>query len=123
MNQQTQTEYTPTQKEKALLEVLLNPEFRMKSITDICKAAKCSRNVYYDAFEKPEFRELVKKKSKELVEHALPAMINTFVKQGLRGSYPHGKVILEMGGIYTERQEIENHNTNIIKIDIVDDEE
>ena len=55
MDRQNSTKYKPTEKEKALLEVLINPDYRMKSITDICRAAKCTRNIYYNAFAKEEF--------------------------------------------------------------------
>ena len=35
---------------KNSLEVLINTDYLMKSITNICKATNCTRNIYYDAF-------------------------------------------------------------------------
>lgn len=105
MTKQNSTDYEPTEKEKNLLEVLLNPDYRMKSITDICKAAKCSRNIYYDAFGKPGFIDLYKKQSVDLVKRAVASIINTFIREAQRGSFPHGKVLLEMAGLYTEKME------------------
>jgi hypothetical protein len=106
--EQNSTKYEPTQKEKALLEVLLNPEHRMKSITDICKIAGCDRVTYYNAFAKPGFSELYKEQSKDLVRQAVAPVLNTFVREAIRGSFQHGKVILEMADVYTESSKIEH---------------
>ena len=99
--------YEPTVKEQAILEVLLNPEHRMKSITDICKLAGCSRNVYYEAFAKPDFRMHYESKVKDLVRQVIGPVINTFVKEALRGNFQHGKVLLEMAGLYNEKASVD----------------
>lgn len=104
-NLQNLTDYKLTEKEKNLIEVLLNPENRMKSITDICKLAKCSRPVYYDAFSKPGFVEIYKQYSVDLVKQSVASVINTFIREAQRGSFPHGKVLLEMAGLYTDKIE------------------
>jgi len=101
------TGYEATVKEMALLETLLNPEHRMKSITDICKIASCSRTCYYESFAKPEFRALYELKVKDLVKQAIAPVLNTFIKEALRGSFQHGKVILEMAGLYNEKSTVE----------------
>lgn len=103
---QNLTNYEPTEKEKNLLEVLLNPENRMKSITDICKLAKCSRPIYYEAFAKPKFIELYNRQSTDLIKQNVASVINTFIREAKRGSFQHGKVILEMAGVYTEKSDI-----------------
>jgi hypothetical protein len=100
------TQYEPTEKEKNLLEVLINPENRMKSITDICKLAKCTRPVYYEAFAKPEFVEIYNKQSVDLVKQNAASILNTFIREAQRGSFQHGKVLLEMAGLYNEKQDI-----------------
>ncbi len=99
--------YEPTVKEAAILEVLLNPEHRMKSVTDICKLAQCSRNVYYTAFSKPEFRAAYEEKVKDLVKQAIGPIVNTFIKEAKRGNFQHGKVLLEMAGLYNEKSTVE----------------
>lgn len=106
---QTVTAIELTENEQRLLEVLLNPDYRMKSITDLCNVAKISRMAYYRAFEKPEFKALYKQKSKELVENAVAPVLNTFVREALRGSFQHGKVILEMAGLYSEKLQVDNN--------------
>lgn len=122
MNKQNSTNYEPTEKEKNLLEVLINPDYRMKSITDICKAAKCSRNIYYDAFAKPEFVEIYKKRSVDMVKQSIASVINTFIREAQRGSFQHGKVLLEMAGIYTEKSDVNLSGDMEFEITLVDDE-
>lgn len=122
-NLQNLTDYKLTEKEKNLIEVLLNPENRMKSITDICKLAKCSRPVYYEAFSKPGFVEIYKKRSVDMVKQSIASVINTFIREAQRGSFQHGKVLLEMAGIYTEKSDVNLSGDMEFEITLVDDEE
>jgi hypothetical protein len=110
--QQNATESILTEKENILLEVLMNPEYRMKSITDICSIAKCDRATYYRAFAKQEFTEAYNSKSKELIKQCVAPVINTFIREAQRGSFQHGKIILEMSGLYVEKQQVTSDNTN-----------
>lgn len=95
-----------TKSEQVLLEALLNPENRMKSVADICKVAKVDRSTYYRAFQKPEFVEVYNKQSLDLVKQSTASVINTFVREAQRGSFQHGKVILEMAGLYAEKSDL-----------------
>lgn len=111
---QNSTEYTPTTKEKALLEVLLNPNHRNKSKTKICELAGCTRNIYYNAFAKPEFVEYYKSMCKSLIEEALAPTVNAFIQEAKRGSYTHGKIILEMAGLHTDKLQVEEKQTVVV---------
>lgn len=95
-----------TKAEQNLLEVMLNPENRMKSVTDICKLAKIERVTYYRAFQKPEFVEIYNKRSVDLVKQSVASVLNTFVREAQRGSFQHGKVLLEMAGVYAEKSDV-----------------
>lgn len=95
-----------TKAEQNLLEVMLNPENRMKSVTEICKLAKIERVTYYRAFQKPEFVEIYNKRSVDLVKQSVASVLNTFVREAQRGSFQHGKIILEMAGVYTEKSDV-----------------
>ena len=123
MDEQNQTEYKPTPKEEKLLEVLLNPENRMKSVIDICKIANCARVTYYAAFAKSEFVALYNQKSKELVKQSVGPVLNTFIRMAQRGSFPHGKVVLEMAGIYAERMEHTGKDGAAIEIKNISEDE
>ena len=105
-NRQSLTNYKPSAIEEKLLEVLLNPKYRMKSITDICQIAEMSRQSYYNAFAKPEFEAYYKQKSLEMVKQSIAPVLAAFMAEAKRGSFQHGKVLLEMGGLYAENQNI-----------------
>jgi hypothetical protein len=92
----------PTACEKKIVDALLDPANRYKTITELCRVANVSRDIYYDAFKKPEFQEYYKYISLMMVKQAVAPMLNTFVREGLRGSYQHGKAILEMADVYHE---------------------
>jgi hypothetical protein len=112
--------YNPTKAEQALLDVLLNPENRMKSVTDVCKVAKIDRVTYYRSFAKPEFVALYQQRSIDLIKQHVAPVINTFVREAQRGSFQHGKVLLEMAGVYTEKLEHSGQvNTNTDKLDAI----
>jgi len=112
VNPQNGTEYEPTNCEKKIIEVLLNPEYRNKKVTEICSIAGVDRKVYYRAFDKPEFVAYYKKLSVNLTIKAVAPMVNAFVKWGLNGSFQHGKVILEMADMYREKQQTELTGAN-----------
>ncbi len=111
--------YEPTVKEAALLEVLLNPDNRRKSIKDLCQIANCSRQVYYEAFAKPSFQTFYESKAKDLIREAVVPIVNTFIKEALMGSYQHGRTVLEMAGLIGN--EGGPSGNNIILINIKED--
>ncbi|MGP8153381.1 MAG: hypothetical protein ACLQBQ_04450 [Smithella sp.] len=101
---QKSTTYRPTVAEKRLLEVLLDPDHRLKSVTDICGVAKCDRHIYYTAFNKPAFVDYYTKESKALIKKAHSGIINASIRQALRGDAAHTKILLTMTGDYADRQ-------------------
>lgn len=100
--EQNVTKYKPTLNEKKILEAMLNPANRLKTITEICDIAGVSRKAYYRAFEKPDFMDHYKQESKALASKHIGQVLNAFVKEASRGSFQHGKVLLEMAGLYKE---------------------
>ncbi|MFA5153983.1 MAG: phBC6A51 family helix-turn-helix protein [Clostridia bacterium] len=99
--------YQPTPAEIKLMEVLLNPEHRMKSVTDICKTANISRQHYYNIVKKQEFNELCKQTATDLVKAEILPLIYTGIKEAKRGSFQHWKVLMEMAGLYSEKQNMQ----------------
>lgn len=101
-----ENEQNLTRSEQALLEALLNPENRIKSVTEICKVAKVDRATYYRAFAKPDFVAIYNKRSVDLVKQSVASVLNTFVREAQRGSFQHGRVVLEMAGLYAEKSDV-----------------
>lgn len=116
--QQKPTNKRLTKKEKMLLEALLDPANRMKNVSEICRLVPCDRSVYYRAFDNPAFVEEYTKMSKELAHRHLSQVMNAFVKEAVRGSFQHGKVLLEMAGVYTEKVKQEHSGQISQKVDL-----
>lgn len=96
---QNATEYSPTKLEEKLLEIMLQPENRYKTVSEICRMAEIDRSTYYRAFAKAEFMAHYKAECRRMVDRAIGPVLNAFVKQAVAGSFQHGKVLLEMGGL------------------------
>jgi len=101
--QQNNTEYKPTRTERKLIEVMIQPENRFKSVTELCEIAKCSRKAFYEAHKKPEFVKLVKEESRGLAYRYVLPTITAFGREAARGSHPHGVTILEMAGLVQKK--------------------
>lgn len=104
---QNQTDYNPTRGEKKLLDILLDPIHRTKTVTTICELAEVSRDVYYTAFKKPDFVGYYNDRCLDIVKLSLGPVVNAFISEAKRGSYTHGKVLLEMAGLYTEKKNVQ----------------
>jgi hypothetical protein len=66
------------------------------------------RTTYYQAWENPEFKRQHNEKTKGLAGRHAAQVVNAFVKQATAGSFPHGKVLLEMAGIYQPTERLEH---------------
>jgi hypothetical protein len=104
---ENEKEYTPTATEEKLLAILLDPRNRMKTVAAICREVGCNPITYYRAFKKPEFAELYRQLTFDLIKGHVGPIVNTFVKCAKEGSFHHGKVLLEMAEMYTEKQQHE----------------
>jgi len=123
-NEHILTNREPTVEEKRLLDVMIVPENRRKSVTDICKLAKISRTTYYNIFDKPEFIALKRKWEKKLISNKTTSIIHALIREAEMGSIQHIKMALEMDGSYTEttRQELTGANGGPIETKTDDDQ-
>lgn len=104
-----QDTYKPTAAEKRLLEALVNPENIGMSVTRVCNLANVSRNKYYDAMKKPQFQELVKTTTLELVKGKIGEVLNaTYIYSLGEKGHQDRKVLLTMAGLYVDKQDIEH---------------
>ena len=99
--------YEPTTAELKLLEILCNPEYATKNVTEICSAADVVRDVYYDAFKKDGFKSLIKQTSLDLVKSRLVQVINATIDYAINNSRCSNdrKTILQMADMITEKVE------------------
>jgi len=103
---QKAAKWKPSVGEKRILDVLLNPEHRLKHVVTICSIANVDRNVYYKAFRKKPFVELYEKESKDLMRKAMAPVINATIKQATLGSAPHAKILFTFLGLQEETKKI-----------------
>ena len=94
-------------KQFKLLEVLINPAFLNKSITDICKKAKISRGTYYTYLKDETFKKALNEARTELIEIAVLPIVNKMIKDAKKGNFQAGKTILEMAGVYTQKLDVD----------------
>ncbi len=117
--EQNRTEYEPTAAEKRLLDVLINPENRRKTVVDICALADIGRTTYYEIIAKEEFEKLKRKWVNKLISSNTLQVIHANTREALRGSAPHIKMHLEIDGVYKEKiqQEISGPGGEAIKVE------
>jgi exosome complex RNA-binding protein Rrp4 len=99
--------YNPTTAELKLLEILCNPEYATKNVTEICSAADVVRDVYYDAFKKDGFKLLIKQTSLDLVKSRLVQVVNATIDYAINNSRcaTDRKTILQMADMVTDKLE------------------
>lgn len=112
--------YTPTPKELDLLNILLDPYHRMSSITKICEMACVSRHTYYDMFRKPEFQVYYRAALLETIKQYGGQLVNIGLREARKGSFPHWKVLMEMGGLYNEKRTLEHEGEQTMRVVFVD---
>lgn len=109
-------EYVPTPSEVKLLEALVNPENRKKNITELCKIAGISRPTYYESFKKPEFIKMYNETIMLLVKESMSDIIKATLQYALSNPKNHQdrKMLLEMGKLYFQKQEIDVNGNMVI---------
>lgn len=112
--------YNPTIKEMDLLNILLDPFHRMSSITKVCQMAGVSRKTYYEMFRKPEFQAFYRAALLEVVKQYGGQLVNIGIREARKGSFPHWKVLMEMGGFYGEKKDVNLDGEIQIKVSFVD---
>lgn len=113
-------DYIPQPAEERILETLLNPESLGKNVTEKCKMAKVSRAYYYDVIKKPEFKELLAQRSRDLIADKLSDVINAVYKFAISNAQNHQdrRMMLEMGGVISK----DNEGNKILIVNLKDNE-
>lgn len=102
--------YKPTGNEMKLIEALSNPENRDLNISELCQLIGISRQAYYKMFKKPDFVKYYNDFQLELVKSNIGDVIKAtlFFAMNEPKCHQDRKMILEMGKVYTPKQEIEH---------------
>ena len=116
--------YKLTNAGEKLFQVLINPEYIGTNIDELCTIADVSRNTYYRLMKEPGFVSLVSDTSREMVMAKIGNVVNATYKYATEDSKAHQdrKMLLQMAGIYTDRQEINGNMVVQIYDDIPEDD-
>lgn len=114
--------YVTTAKEKALLDVLLDPFHRLASVTRQCELAGCSRETYYATMHKPDFMAHYLWLVNSSLKSKVAQLVNIGFKEAKNGSFQHWKVLMEMTGEYApnKKVEIDQNVSGTVKLSFID---
>lgn len=83
------------------------------TITELCKRAGFTRNVYYDLINDKTFVKQMFENSKNSVYASVPQIIDKIVKQAKSGSPFHQKFVLQILELYDDKPQIAVQVNNI----------
>ncbi len=89
--------------ETKLLKAVVAPAGRRLSIEELAETVSCKPDTIYQRLtDNPDFRELFKEALTGSLTGEVPEILNAFSDQAKSGSFKHGKLILEITGVYKE---------------------
>lgn len=112
---------TPIQ--KRMIVALNNPDLADLNITEFCLKANVNRKTYYRLLKDPQFVEIKNKIAIECLKGKIDKVINAAYKFGTTNSKCSNdrKVLLNMAGLYSDKQEIDAKTDNIVTIKLGED--
>ena len=87
------------------------------SAEELAEKADTSVQVVYEKLQDPQFRDMFLEVMTNSLSAEVPSILNAFVSKGKEGSFKHGKLLLEIAGVYHEKKEIKG------KVGVSDSEE
>ncbi len=96
--------YTPTEAEKRILEVCIDPETFTLNITQRCEKANVSRETWYKTMKKQDFIKMLNQMLMDNLRGKIGDVINATYKYAIADSRNTAdrKILMTMTGIYAE---------------------
>ena len=96
-----------TELETKILRSVVSSSGRRLSIDELAAVTGCSTETIYNRLmKKAEFQELFKEALTNSLIPEMPEVLNSFIDEGKKGSFKHGKLLLEITSIYKENKKI-----------------
>lgn len=110
--------YEPTEAEKKVLEVAINPDYFGVSIVDKCKVADVTRTTWYNCMNKKEFVELMNRLIIDTLKSNIGEIVQATMKFGKTNAKNSAdrKVLLTMAGLYSDKLDANVNNDVTIKV-------
>lgn len=93
--------------EKKILAAALKCGEKRLSVSGLAEESGVKKTVICEKLKNPEFRQLFSEVMQAALTAETPEILHTFVSAAKEGSFKHGKLILELTGVYSEKQKIE----------------
>lgn len=93
--------------EKKILKAALKCGEQKLTIGTLAEESGVKTSVLCEKLKSPEFRALFVETMKSAITAEAPAILYTFTQAAKEGSFQHGKLLLELTGVYNEKQKIE----------------
>ena len=100
----TEVELSPP--EKKMLQTALNSSGHRVTLEVLAKESGRSINYVYQKLQEPTFKELFMEALRGSLLAEVPEIMGAFVMKAKEGSFPHGKLLLEIAGIYNNESNI-----------------
>ncbi len=103
--------YIPTRAEERLLDILMDPASRFRTVKDNCAVAKVNQEIYYKAMNKPGFCKVYRERTTALFIRALAPVIytmdqrmNRLIYEVVCGYIAALTIGLESSGLYEKHE-------------------
>lgn len=93
--------------EKRILKEVVRAYGRRLTMEELATASNTTVEKVYRCLERPEFRQLFVESMQVSLVADTPSILNKFAELAKAGQFNHGKLILEIAGVYTEKQKLE----------------
>lgn len=100
----TEVELSPP--EKKMLQTALNSGGHRVTLEVLAKESGRSINYVYQKLQEPTFKELFMEALRGSLLAEVPEIMGAFVMKAKEGSFSHGKLLLEIAGIYNNESNI-----------------
>lgn len=99
--------------DKKLLQVAVESGAGMRlTVEDLAEMSGRSVKFVYERLMDPQFRSMFYEALRSSMTAEVPAILNKFAALGREGSFKHGKLILEISGMYNEESTV-NVNASV----------
>lgn len=98
--------------EKKMLSLAINSSGQRVTLEDLANASGKSVDFVIKKLQEDSFREIFLDAMKGSISVAMPEVVSAFISKACEGSFPHGKLLMEIVGLYSEESSV-NVNATI----------
>ncbi len=93
--------------EKRILKAALKCGEQKLTLAGLAEESGVKASMLCEKLKSPEFRQLFVETMRSALTAETPSILHTFVQAAKEGSFQHGKLILEVTGVHSDKQKLE----------------